>query len=630
MCGITALFRELWVELPPGTVARMTEAVHHRGPDDAGMILLSPTPPGAWQPCSVDEPQWRLALGARRLSILDVSQAGHMPMGYQGKYWLVYNGEVYNFLELRHELEASGHSFRSNSDTEVILAAYAEWGTSSFARFRGMWALVLVDMERSRVILCRDRLGIKPLYVWRRAGLIAVVSEIKQLLSLPGFTPIMNKMAAAEYLQTGYEQPERSFFRDVQVVPAGCWLTVSFNTLFPSTPQRYWYPERIEATITDAETAGRLFARKLRESVALHLRSDVPVGCALSGGMDSTAIAVLVDGLKKRQDAPFHTFTSTTPGYPTDERDYVDAVVNHIHAVPHYVTPDPMTFLQEMDQFLYCHDEPVGSLSMYAGYCIARLTQKSDVTVTLNGQGGDEILSGYWQSYLLYLRRLARHGHFCPFIQHIMGSAMRDGNPLLLAQIPPMFRRYLLRRKPASLVRLRNTLDVERPGVLQQLLALDEAEWRLEQIRTVFLPRLLKWDDRNSMAFSVEGRYPFLDHELIELCLSLTSQTLYHCGWTKWPLRLGLRHTLPEKILHRRSKLGFEVPQDAWLCGPLRPALEMWLKQDRPLWDYIERADVRRLTQQMWQLREKGQEHGQALFRLFVFDRWIELFGVVR
>src|SRR5579883_1043113 len=139
MCGITALFRELWVELPPGTVARMTEAVHHRGPDDAGMILLSPTPPGAWQPCSVDEPQWRLALGARRLSILDVSQAGHMPMGYQGKYWLVYNGEVYNFLELRHELEASGHSFRSNSDTEVILAAYAEWGTSSFARFRGMW-----------------------------------------------------------------------------------------------------------------------------------------------------------------------------------------------------------------------------------------------------------------------------------------------------------------------------------------------------------------------------------------------------------------------------------------------------------------------------------------------------------
>src|SRR5581483_10097384 len=146
------------------------------------------------------------------------------------------------------------------------------------ARFRGMWGLVLFDAERNQAILCRDRIGIKPLYLWQRAGLVAVVSEIKQLLSLPGFTPVMNSVTAAEYLQTGYEQPQRSFLRDVQVVPAGCWLTVSFNTLFPSTPQRYGYPERVEATITDAETAGRLFARKLRESVALHLRSDVPVG----------------------------------------------------------------------------------------------------------------------------------------------------------------------------------------------------------------------------------------------------------------------------------------------------------------------------------------------------------------
>ncbi|HZO76371.1 MAG TPA: asparagine synthase (glutamine-hydrolyzing), partial [Ktedonobacteraceae bacterium] len=619
MCGITALFRDLKVELPPGTLARMTKAVHHRGPDDAGMIFLSPTSTGAWHLCSTDNAQWQLALSARRLSILDVGQAGHMPMGYQGKYWLVYNGEVYNFLELRHELEALGHSFRSNADTEVILAAYAEWGTSCFARFRGMWSLVLFDCERNQAILCRDRLGIKPLYLWQRAGLVAVVSEIKQLLSLPGFTPVMNSVTAAEYLQTGYEQPHRSFLRDVQVVPAGCWLTVSFKTLFPSTPQRYWYPERVEATITDAETAGSLFAEKLRESVALHLRSDVPVGCALSGGMDSTALAVLIDGLTSQQDVSLNTFTVTTPGSLTDERDYVDAVVKHIHAMPHYVTPDPVTFLQEMDQFLYCHDEPVGSLSMYAGYCIARLTKKSGITVTLNGQGGDEILSGYWQSYLLYLRRLARHGHLCSLIEHLVGASLRDGNPLLLAQIPIMFRRYLLRRKPASLVRLRQTLNVERPSVLQQLLALDEAAWRLEQIRTVFLPRLLKWDDRNSMAFSVEGRYPFLDHELIELCLSFTSQTLYRCGWTKWPLRTGLRHVLPGKILHRRSKLAFEVPQDAWLCGPLRPALEAWLKQDRPLWDYIERADVRHLAQQTWQLRGKRQEPGQALFRLFVF-----------
>ncbi|HEU5227119.1 MAG TPA: asparagine synthase (glutamine-hydrolyzing) [Ktedonobacteraceae bacterium] len=629
MCGITALLRNLTLELPPGTVARMTEEIRHRGPDDEGEIFLSKTSTGDWQCCAEDDIQWRLALGVRRLSIMDLSQAGHMPMIYQGKYWIVYNGEVYNFLELRQELMVLGHTFRSASDTEVILAAYAQWGTSSFARLRGMWGFVLFDGVRNEVILCRDRLGIKPLYLWQRAGMVAVASEIKQFRFLPGFKPVLNVASVAEYLQTGYENPERSFFRDVQVVPSGTWLTISFDTLMPSVPERYWYPEHTKVAMTDPVAAGRLFADKLRESVALHLRSDVSVGCALSGGMDSSAIAVLVDGLKENQDFPLHTFTSTSPGYPTDEQEYVDDVIAHIRAMPHYVTPDPATFLQEMDRFLYTHDEPVGSLSIYAGYCIARLTRESNISVTLNGQGGDEILSGYWQSYFLYLRRLVQNGQFFALLQHLVGSSLQGGNPLLLAQIPVMFRRYLSRRKPASLVRLRPVLDADRANVLKKVFALSEHEWRVEQIRTMFLPRLLKWDDRNSMAFSVEGRYPFLDHELIELCLSFASQTLYHHGWTKWPLRVGLRDALPGMVLHRRSKFAFEVPQDVWLCGPLRPSLEAWLKQDRPLWQYVERTDVRELAQQTWQFRGKESEPGQALFRLFVFDRWVELFGVV-
>ena len=630
MCGVTALLRNLTLELPPGTVARMTEEIRHRGPDDEGEIFLSPTTTGEWQRCGENDAQWRLALGARRLSIMDLSQAGHMPMVYQGKYWIVYNGEVYNFLELRQELIALGHTFRSASDTEVILAAYAQWGTSSFARLRGMWGFVLFDCVRNEAILCRDRLGIKPLYLWQRTGMVAVASEIKQLRFLPGFRPVLNVTTAAEYLQTGYENPERSFFRDVQVVPPGTWLTVAFDTLMPSVPERYWYPEHTKVVVTDPAVAGRLFADKLRESVALHLRSDVSVGCALSGGMDSSSIAVLVDALKNQQDFPLHTFTSTSPGYATDEQEYVDDVIAHIQAIPHYVTPDPATFLQEMDRFLYAHDEPVGSLSIYAGYCIARLTKKNNISVTLNGQGGDEILSGYWQSYFLYLRRLVQHGQFLALLQHLVGSSLQGGNPLLLTQIPVMFRRYLARSKPASLVRLRTSLDADRTNVVKRLFSLNEHEWRLEQIRTIFLPRLLKWDDRNSMAFSVEGRYPFLDHELIELCLSFASQTLYHRGWTKWPLRVGLRNILPDKILHRRSKFAFEVPQDAWLCGPLRPAIEAWLKQDRPLWECVERGDVLRLAQQTWQLQGKEAEPGQALFRLFVFDRWVELFGMVK
>src|SRR5579885_2670784 len=220
MCGITALLRNLVADVPPGTVARMVEKVRHRGPDDEGITFLSTTAAGDWQTCSEDDAQWQLAMGSRRLSIVDLSQAGHMPMAYQGKYWIVYNGEVYNFLELRQELKTLGHTFRSATDTEVILAAYAQWGTSSFARLRGMWGFVLFDCVHNKAILCRDRLGIKPLYFWQTMDMVAVASEIKQFRSLPGFLPSMIVSAVAEYLQTGYDNPESSFFRYVHVVPA--------------------------------------------------------------------------------------------------------------------------------------------------------------------------------------------------------------------------------------------------------------------------------------------------------------------------------------------------------------------------------------------------------------------------
>ncbi len=628
MCGIVGVLKNPSLEISSGTVARMNADISHRGPDDEGIVFLSATSTENWQINSESGLEWAVALGSRRLSILDLSSAGHMPMVYQGKFWTVYNGEVYNFIEIRTELEKLGHIFRSSSDTEVILAAYAEWGPASFARFRGMWGLMIFDATRNEAILCRDRLGIKPLYLWQGKGVVAVASEIKQFLHLPGFQPRMNPTVVAEYLRTGYEDPSRSFFLDVQPIPAGSWLKIPLNTLVPSTPEGYWYPERVQVTVTDVKEAGRLFADKLLESVRFHLRSDVPVGCALSGGMDSSAIAMYVNELKDGQDYPLHTFTSTFPGDKTDEREYVDAIVSRIQAVPHYVTPNPATFLNELNGFLRTHDEPVGSLSIYASYCIARLTREAGIPVTLNGQGGDEILSGYWQSYFLHLRELARHGHMLPLIRHFSGALTVKGNSSLLAQVPVMLRRYHARSKPTSLVRLRNTLDGDTTPILQKILALDEQAWRIEEIRTMFLPRLLKWDDRNSMAFSVEGRYPFLDHELIELCLSFAPQTLYHYGWTKWPLRLGMRKTLPDKILYRRTKFGFEVPQDKWLCGTLRPELEKWLRQDRPLWEYVEREDVQRLANETWRLRGNRAELGQALFRLFMFDKWAEVFGV--
>ena len=627
MCGVTALFKRLGVNISVETVEKMTDDIYHRGPDDGGTAFFS-LDENCWQSSLSPSPEWRGALGSRRLSIQDVSHAGHMPMHYQDRFWIVYNGEVYNFIELRTELEHLGHIFHSSCDTEVILAAYAEWGTESFARFRGMWGLVLVDCMRGEVILCRDRLGIKPLYVWQGSGMMAVVSEIKQLRHIPEVAFRMNDATVSEYLRTGYEATERSFFLDVQPVPAGTWIKVSLDTLTSSSPQAYWHPEQIGVSVTDAREASQLFSQKIRECVNIHLRSDVPVGCALSGGLDSSSIALLVHQLQKDTHHSLHTFTATFPGDAIDERTYVDAVLSNVHATPHFVTPNPVTFLEEMDAFLYTHDEPVGSLSVYASYCIARLTRQAHVPVTLNGQGGDEILSGYWQSYFFYLRGLAQQGQFLPLARHLVGALTQHGNPTLLTQIPVMLKRYYARSNSSPQFRMKASMCEEHSSILSKVLSLNEHSWRVEEIRTMFLPRLLKWDDRNSMAFSVEGRYPFLDHELIELCLSFASHTLYHYGWTKYPLRTGLKDVLPYSLQTRRSKLGFEVPQDKWLCGPLRPTLETWLKQDRPLWNYVERADVKQLATTMWQQQGNKAEIGQTLFRLFMFDRWTELFNV--
>lgn len=627
MCGIAAIFKSPDTMYPASAVERMRDEVAYRGPDDKGSVFLA-NQGSRWTQVPPSGSGWQVGLGHRRLSILDLSSAGHQPMLYQDKFWIVYNGEIYNYLELRNELEKLGHRFRSSSDTEVILAAYAEWGPACFSRFRGMWGLVIVDCHRNEVIMCRDRLGIKPLYFWQGPGMVAVASEIKQFLALPGFKARLEPAVAAEYIRTGYEDPKLSFFRNVHPIEAGSWVKFSLRTLRPSGTESYWHPERVQVSVTDAEEAGRAFAGKLQECVKIHLRSDVPVGCALSGGLDSSSIAVLADAQRNNEGSALHTFTVTFPGHRSDEREYVDAVLRDIHASPHFVTPTPEGFLEDFDRFLWIQDEPVGGFSQYAGYSVARLTRQAGVPVSLNGQGCDEILSGYWQTYFLHLRDLWREGRMLELTSHFVGALLGDGNPTMVNQIPAMARRYRARMKPRLQVQFPHAAIKKGGEVLKNVLALSPLSRRVHEIRSMFLPQLLKWDDRNFMAFSVESRYPFLDHELIELCLSFDPRVLYHHGWVKYPLRTGLRNTLPPAIVRRRSKFGFETPEDQWLTGFLRPKLEEWLKSTRPVWEYVERRDVQRLADETWRLQGRREEHCKDLFRIFTFDRWLDIFSV--
>ena len=626
MCGIAAIIKHERTRCPASVIHAMRDEVAHRGPDGFGSQFfrvcqqLSPRLPDA-------DCEWTVGLGHRRLAILDLSAAGHQPMSYLGRYWISYNGEVYNFVELRSELERLGHEFRSTSDTEVILAAYAEWGVDCFSRFRGMWGLAIFDRDRQRVIVSRDHLGIKPLYLWKGDGIVAIVSEIKQLRHVPGFTPRLDEEVASEFIKTGYEDSERSFFRGVEPLRAGTWASIPIGTLVPGAPEDYWHPETITPSITDPAEAGRLLADQLRTCVGIQLRSDVPVGCSLSGGLDSSAITVLAHSLQQGSGQALETFTLTCPGDPIDERAYAESVAEQTSARSHFVTLDPHVFLSDLDNFVWTHDEPVGNLSMYAAYNVARLTREARINVTLNGQGGDEVLSGYWQSYFLHLRELGRSGQIRTLMDHLWGARYGSGNPDLLGQIPVMLRRYMARRKPPLAIRFGQDTAEESGAsrVLTHVLTLDGQQRRLFEMRKLFLPRLLKWDDRNFMAFSVESRYPFLDHQLIELCLSFSPRALYRRGWTKCPLRVGLARQLPPLVRDRRTKIGFETPQDRWLCGPLRPMLEQWLNSDRPIWDHVDRREVRQLAEETWRVAGRRDEVGQTLFRVFIFDRWLDV-----
>jgi asparagine synthase (glutamine-hydrolysing) len=597
----------------------MVDRAAHRGPDDTGVVAFA----GQRAVEDLEVETWEIALAHRRLAIIDLSSRGAQPMVYRGRYWLAYNGEVYNYLELRAELERRGHHFCTRSDSEVILAAFAEWGPHCFERMRGMWALVLVDLQTRTAMLCRDRLGMKPLYVWQSDALLAVVSEIKQLAELPGFRPRYAEEVVAEYLATGYESNVGSFFRDVLPVQPGTFLTFSIDRRVLSAAQPYWWPERITASISDGAEATDAFEAKLEECVGIHLRSDVPVGCSLSGGLDSSAIAVLARG-QTIAGTDFHTFTAACAGDPAEERECVDVMLDVVRPSAHFVSPSAEGFLDDLDDFVWHHDEPVSSLSMYAGYCVARTVRAAQVSVILAGEGGDEVLSGYWQSYFMYLREAGLRGRVLTVASHLASAALPGGNPTLLAQVPVMARRYVDRRR--GLAGSDDSPFVSK--VLRDALASRGQLRRLNEIRSMYLPRLLKWDDRNLMAFSIEGRFPFLDHELIELCLAFKPDALYHRGWTKWPLRSGRGGKVPPRVARRQTKFGFWVPERSWLRGPLRPVLTRWLSADRPVWDLVDRSAVRRLAERTWGNARAGDGAGQGLVRCFMLDKWLEVFSV--
>ena len=613
VCGIAGIFSPLSPRPLAADVQRMCDTIRHRGPDGEGFFLADPSTGlsvrggGPDAPASLRLPHTtqfegtpaRVALGHRRLSILDPSPAGHQPMlSHDEQCAIVYNGEIYNFVELRDALGQRGHRFTTETDTEVILAAYREWGLDCLRHFNGMWAFALWDGALQQLFCARDRYGIKPFhYSWDGATFV-FASEMKAIVAALPSPPAVHDEAVYEYLALGLtDRHKETFLRGIERLPAGHLLTIGRDGA-PRTSRWYTFPVSREiAPASDAQRRDQVetFRALLEDAVRVHLRSDVPVGTCLSGGLDSSTIVCIANRLL-REDGHLDrrplaerqkTFSACYEDPRFDEREFIESVLAQTGAERNYVFPDGYGRLwEEVDQLVWHQDEPFWSTSMYAQWNVMRLVRDRGVVVVLDGQGGDEIMAGYGNYFAVLASQLIRDGQSGRLPRYL-----RDANAIsrvkpgrLLAQaaylsVPPGVK-HLLRRTVGPFVRpawshADRVLNAEFRGGMaeyrgwmatsheQRVTSL--AEHLQHDVMSNNLSALLRFEDRNSMAFGVESRVPFLDHRVVEYLFTLPATQKIHEGWTKWILRESMRGVLPEDVRLRRDKKGFVTPELLWL-----------------------------------------------------------------
>lgn len=587
MCGIAGLIAQRAINAQ--ALQRMTDLMAHRGPDGEGHWF--------------NEDQ-TVGLGHRRLSIIDLSELGNQPMtDHSSQYVLTFNGEIYNYLELKQELSALGSRFRSGSDSEVILEAYKYWGSDCVQHFNGMFGFALYDSAAQTVFCARDRYGEKPFLYSDQPTFFAFASEYKALLSLLEMPMAYDEQKLAlnaVVAGKGLDDQQQTVFTAIhQLLPAQA-LILNVATL-SSRVWTYWQitPNEDYARLS-ALDATSLFRNLLTDSIRLRLRSDVPVGSCLSGGLDSSAIVSIV----KKQllpNQPYHTFTGTFPNTKADEWPFAEVVIKDTDVISHRTAPSSQHLASELAEFVWLNELPVSSTSQYAQWCVFKLAKAHNITVLLDGQGADELLGGYEQYFRLYLSSLREAGQTA--FSQTEEVAIRERYPLALgsskqqlAQLIPFGAKHYYANtlnKGTNLLygmprRLASTFTNEAaftpiPGFSPLTAALRQESFGR------FLTTLLRYGDRNSMAHSREVRLPFCDYRLAELVLSLPPTYLMGEVQTKRLLRESTRGILHETIRTRWNKQGFRPPQEQWFSGTLMDIAEDLFNQpsfsQNPHWD---------------------------------------------
>jgi asparagine synthase (glutamine-hydrolysing) len=625
MCGITGILQLDGAPASGESLRAMCDAMAHRGPDDDGAYLNG-----------------RVALGMRRLSIIDLA-TGNQPLSNEdGSIWIVFNGEIYNHLVLRERLIAAGHRFSTHSDTETIVHLYEEYGRECVQHLRGMFALAIWDNKKRVLFLARDRLGIKPLYCRLSPDLFLFGSEVKVLLAHSEVRPEFDRSGLPEYLAFGYLSGRETFYRGIEKLMPGCWLEIDEHG--EQRAEQYWdLSTSVEETCREESYYLDTYRNLLEGAVASHLMSDVPLGVFLSGGLDSSAVAALMTHARQ---APIETFSVGYAEQAHSELPYARVVAQHLKSVHHEVVVSERDFFDALPQLIWHEDEPIAWPSSVALYFLSRLARER-VTVVLTGEGSDETLAGY-SRYAFTLKHAAldrvyrlmvpnamrRHARHLISDSRWVGANLRrrlahtflarDGDSWASLYFDNFFSAFS-EQEQAGLFNEEVAREFE-PGasyrhalgywenssgdMLQRLLYTD--------IKT-YLVELLMKQDNMSMAASIESRVPFLDHELVEFAMRIPQNLLIKGTAGKGILKKAVKDLLPPSIVHR-TKLGFPTPWSQWLAGPRLDVIQKLLLEKRSLERGLFRPAA--VEQLFCEHRARRHDHRDRIWRLLNLELW--------
>jgi len=645
----------------------MNDIIRHRGPDDEGfsifdinskeLVLLggADTPENCYESNLSYAPKSTIdqysetgapavALGHRRLSILDLSPNAHQPMKNQdNRFVIVYNGEVYNFKEIKKELIKEGSEFISTGDTEVILEAYKRWGVSCLNKFNGMFSIIIIDRNTNTFFAARDRFGIKPLYYWKsNSGFLAFGSEIKQFTVLDGWQARFNPQRVYDNTNWGIiDHTDETTFAGVNQLKGGHYLLFSLTNKAPDLHPVRWYSPKTEPLDLSFDESCKEFHDLLEDSVRLRLRADVEVGSCLSGGIDSSTIVCLMANqlAKVSKSGIQNTFSATSHIPQFDESKYIDIVHQRYNFKLHSVVPSAESLLSELDALTWSQDEAYHSSSLFAQRSVFKLSSQANIKVTLDGQGADEILAGYHGYFGPLLASHVKNGRFISTLSEM--KAMKDihgynyGVALqrMADNLLPFFMRQSLRQLAGKSSAAPTWLSDD---FLSKINLNDPYEtngqkggsiynYSLAQTFSTHLPGLLHWADRNSMANSIESRVPFLDYRVVEFCLRSPDNFKLKNGITKRILRESMKNILPRQIYERQDKMGFVTAEQVWVQDEMKDVFKTKIRESVEKSNGLLTSEVISIADDML---EKRVPYDNKFWSWLTLGQWVDKFKV--